>query len=157
MATLRVDQITVPLRAFRLHLSLEVGSTLALVGPSGAGKTTVLRAVAGLVRPERGLIAVDDEVFFDADRGLELPPEGRRVGLVFQEYALFPHMTVRQNVEYARRHAADEYLERFRITHLEGARPQELSGGERQRVALARALARDPQVLLLDEPLSALD
>jgi ABC-type sulfate/molybdate transport systems ATPase subunit len=157
MATLRVDQITVPLRAFRLHLSLEVGSTLALVGPSGAGKTTVLRAVAGLVRPERGLIAVDDEVFFDADRGLELPPEGRRVGLVFQEYALFPHMTVRQNVEYARRHAADEYLERFRIAHLAGARPQELSGGERQRVALARALARDPQVLLLDEPLSALD
>jgi molybdate transport system ATP-binding protein len=157
MATLRVDEITVPLRTFRLHLSLEVGSTLALVGPSGAGKSTVLRAVAGLVRPESGRIAVDDEVFFDADRGVELPPEGRRVGLVFQEYALFPHMTVRQNVEYARRHAADEYLERFRIAHLESARPQELSGGERQRVALARALARDPQVLLLDEPLSALD
>jgi molybdate transport system ATP-binding protein len=156
MATLRVDQITVPLRTFRLHLSLEVGSTLALVGPSGAGKTTVLRAVAGLVRPESGRIAVDDEVLSDGGR-VFLPPERRRVGLVFQEYALFPHMTVRQNVEYARRHAADEYLERFRIAHLADARPHQLSGGERQRVALARALARDPQVLLLDEPLSALD
>ena len=112
MATLRVDQLTVPLRAFRLQLRLEVGSTLALVGPSGAGKTTVLRAVAGLVRPESGRIAVDDDVFFDGERGIDLPPERRRVGLVFQEYALFPHMTVRQNVEYARRHAADEYLER---------------------------------------------
>ena len=157
MATLRVDQITVPLRTFRLQLSLEVGATLALVGPSGAGKTTVLRAVAGLVRPESGRISVDDEVFFDGERGIALPPEQRRVGLVFQEYALFPHMTVRQNVEYARRRAADEYLERFRIAHLEHARPHQLSGGERQRVALARALARDPQVLLLDEPLSALD
>jgi molybdenum ABC transporter ATP-binding protein len=157
MATLRVDQITVPLRTFRLDLSLEVGSTLALVGPSGAGKTTVLRAVAGLVRPAAGRIAVDDEVFFDGEREIALPPERRRVGLVFQEYALFPHMTVRQNIEYARRHAADAYLERFRIAHLERARPSQLSGGERQRVALARALARDPQVLLLDEPLSALD
>ena len=157
MATLIVDNVNVALRSFELELSLEVGSTLALVGPSGAGKTTVLRAVAGLVRPESGRIAVDDDVFFDGERGIDLPPERRSVGLVFQEYALFPHMTVRQNVEYARRHAADEYLERFRIAHLEDARPHQLSGGERQRVALARALARDPAVLLLDEPLAALD
>jgi molybdate transport system ATP-binding protein len=157
MATLRLEQINVPLRSYGLELSLEVGGTLALVGPSGSGKTTVLRVVAGLTRPQAGRVAVDDDIWFDSHDGRELPPERRRVGLVFQEYALFPHMSVRQNVEYARRHRADAYLERFRIAHLESARPNELSGGERQRVALARALARDPQVLLLDEPLSALD
>ena len=157
MATLRLDQVTVPLRTYRLELTLEVGATLALVGPSGAGKTTVLRAVAGLIRPESGRISVDADVFFDSGRGVNLPPERRSIGLVFQEYALFPHMTVRQNVEYARRHTADGYLERFRVAHLEAAHPRDLSGGERQRVALARALARDPRVLLLDEPLSALD
>jgi molybdate transport system ATP-binding protein len=155
MATLRLDEISLLLRSFELRLTLEVDRTVALVGPSGAGKTTVLRIVAGLTRPRSGRVAVDDEAWFDGGR--DLPPERRRVGLVFQEYALFPHMTVRQNVEYARRHAADDYLERFRIAHLAKARPGELSGGERQRVALARALARDPQVLLLDEPLAALD
>jgi molybdenum ABC transporter ATP-binding protein len=157
MATLTLDQVTIPLRAFELELTLEVTSTLALVGPSGSGKTTVLRAVAGLTRPQTGRIAVDDDVLFDGSRGVDVPPERRRVGLVFQEYALFPHMSVRQNIEYARKHGADDYLERFRIAELEAARPGELSGGEKQRVALARALARDPHVLLLDEPLSALD
>lgn len=155
MATLRLDEISLLLRSFELRLTLGVERTVALVGPSGAGKTTVLRIVAGLTRPRSGRVAVDEDVWFDGGR--ELPPERRRVGLVFQEYALFPHMTVRRNVEYARRHAADDYLERFRIAHLANARPGELSGGERQRVALARALARDPQVLLLDEPLAALD
>ena len=157
MATLLLDHVNVPLRSFELDLTLDVASTVALVGPSGSGKTTALRAAAGLVRPRSGRIAVDGETWFDARKGIDLPPDRRRVGLVFQEYALFPHMSVRANIEYARRHGADEYLERFRISALEHARPAQLSGGEKQRVALARALARDPQVLLLDEPLSALD
>jgi molybdate transport system ATP-binding protein len=130
---------------------------MALVGPSGAGKTTVLRAIAGLARPASGRIASDGEVWFDGASDISFAPDRRRVGLVFQDYALFPHLSVRQNIEYARRHKADEYLDRFGIRHLEQARPAELSGGERQRVAVARALARDPRVLLLDEPLSALD
>jgi ABC-type sulfate/molybdate transport systems ATPase subunit len=139
---------SLPLRAFELELTLDVERTTALVGPSGAGKTSVLRAVAGLVRP-RGRIAL-------GGRDLtSLPPEQRRVGLVFQDYALFPHMTVRGNVAYGG--AVGDLLERFHIAHLADARPAELSGGERQRVALARALARDPDVLLLDEPLAALD
>jgi molybdate transport system ATP-binding protein len=157
MAKLTLDQVTVPLRTFRLELSLEVGSTVALVGPSGAGKSTVLNTIAGLVKPAAGSIRCDEETWFDAGRGVFVRPEDRRVGLVFQDYALFPHLTVRQNIEYARRHPADEYLERFQIGHLQDARPGALSGGERQRVALARALARDPEILLLDEPLSALD
>jgi|SRR5581483_245925 len=146
-----------PLRTFELDLELEVEGTVALVGPSGAGKTSVLRAVTGLTRPRTGRIALDDDVWFDAERRVFRRPDERRVGLVFQEYALFPHMTVRQNVAYAGRQRVDEYLERFRIAHLANAKPTELSGGERQRVALARALAREPGVLLLDEPLSALD
>jgi ABC-type sulfate/molybdate transport systems ATPase subunit len=157
MATLHVDHLTVPLRSFDLGLSLDADRTVALVGPSGAGKTTALRAIAGLAKPAGGRIEVDGDVWFDAGRRVDLPPERRRAGLVFQDYALFPHMTVRQNIEYAQRHPADEYLDRFAIAHLEHVRPERLSGGERQRVALARALARDPQVLLLDEPLAALD
>jgi molybdenum ABC transporter ATP-binding protein len=154
---LRLD-FGVPLRSFELRLALDVGrETVALVGPSGAGKSTVLRAIAGLIRPGSGRIELDGERLFDADAGIDLPPERRRVGLVFQEYALFPHMTVAQNVEYGGKERAAELLERFRISHLAKARPGQLSGGERQRVGLARALARGPRVLLLDEPLSALD
>jgi len=131
---------------------------MALVGPSGAGKTSVLRVVAGLTRPPRGRVALGDEVWLDTARGVELPPERRRAGLVFQEYALFPHLSVHANVAYgAARRPVGALLERFRISHLADAHPRDLSGGERQRVALARALARRPEVLLLDEPLSALD
>jgi molybdate transport system ATP-binding protein len=147
-----------PLRSFRLTVAATLGrETLALVGPSGAGKSSVLRAIAGLLRPERGRIALDGEAWLETDAGVDLPPERRSVGLVFQEYALFPHLDVRRNVAFGGRERVDELLERFRISHLAKARPGDLSGGERQRVALARALARDPAVLLLDEPLAALD
>jgi molybdate transport system ATP-binding protein len=157
MDTLRIE-LDHPLRSFRLELELELGrETLALVGPSGAGKSSVLRSIAGLLRPERGRIALGTETWTDTERGIELPPERRSVGLVFQEYALFPHLDVRRNVAFGGRERVDELLARFRISHLAGARPGALSGGERQRVALARALARDPAVLLLDEPLAALD
>ena len=148
MAELRLD-VAVPLRAFELRVALDVGAeTVAVVGPSGAGKSTLLRAVAGLV-PSRGHVHVNGSDWSS------LPPERRSVGFVFQDYALFPHLSVRSNVAFGGEPGS--VLERLRIAHLADARPRDLSGGERQRVALARALARDPQVLLLDEPLSALD
>jgi molybdate transport system ATP-binding protein len=150
----------------RVGFALEA-ETLALVGPSGSGKTSVLRAIAGLLRPDRGRIAQGDTPWFDAGRGIDLAPEARSVGLVFQEYALFPHLTVSDNVAYgldhrrigrgATRKRVRSMLDRFGITQLANVRPDSLSGGERQRVALARAVATDPGVLLLDEPLSALD
>ena len=152
---------THPLRSFRASadLTVERGETVALVGPSGAGKTTVLRVVAGLLRPAEGAVALDDLVLLDTHRGIDVAPEHRRVGYLFQEYALFPHLDVASNVRFGapRRDDVAPLLERVRIAGLAQARIHELSGGERQRVALARALARDPAVLLLDEPLSALD
>jgi ABC-type sulfate/molybdate transport systems ATPase subunit len=154
-------RFTHPLRTFEASADLTVGAgeTLALVGPSGAGKTTVLRVVAGLLRPRQGRVSLDRIVLLDTERGIDVAPERRRVGYLFQEYALFPHLDVLRNVLFGARdgEAAHALLERFRIHGLAHARVSELSGGERQRVALARALARDPAVLLLDEPLSALD
>jgi ABC-type sulfate/molybdate transport systems ATPase subunit len=153
--TLRLD-LDVPLREFSLDVALGLDSeVVALVGPSGAGKTTLLRAVAGLVRA-RGSISVNGRDWLDSARGVDLPAEDRSVGLVFQDYALFPHLSVRKNVEFGRKGDAG-LLDRFGLARLADAKPHELSGGERQRVALARALAPDPAVLLLDEPLAALD
>jgi molybdenum ABC transporter ATP-binding protein len=153
---LRLD-LSLPRRGFDVELALDVGDeTVALVGPSGAGKTTVLRAVAGLTRPARGLVSCGSEVWFDSARGVDVRPEDRSVGFVFQEYALFPHLTVEQNVTFGGGRA-DRLLWRMGIEHLAKTKPGELSGGERQRVAIARALARSPRVLLLDEPMAALD
>jgi molybdate transport system ATP-binding protein len=151
--------------ALDVALKVREGECLALAGPSGAGKTSVLRVAAGLLRPERGRVECGGETWLDTDRGIDIPPERRRCGYVFQEYALFPHLMAWQNVAYPlggvrrpeRRRRAQELLERFGLGRLAQARPRTLSGGERQRVAVARALARGPGVLLLDEPLSALD
>jgi molybdate transport system ATP-binding protein len=163
---LRVEAST-RLGTFALDVALEVpaGTCLALAGPSGAGKTSVLRVVSGLVRPDRGVVRCGEELWLDTARGIDVAPERRRCGYVFQEYALFAHLRAWQNVAYplrgldraARRARAQELLERFGIGHLADRRPRGLSGGERQRVAVARALARSPAALLLDEPLSALD
>ena len=148
-------------------MRVPAGSTVAVAGPSGAGKTTLLRTIAGLARPRRGHIAFGDDVWLDTGAGVDVPAERRPVGLVFQDYALFPHLDVGANVAFPlaaagvprrdRARRADELLERLGVGGLAAARPAALSGGERQRVALARALARDPRVLLLDEPLASLD
>jgi molybdate transport system ATP-binding protein len=151
--------VDIPLRDFavRADLRVEAGDTLALVGPSGAGKTTILRAVAGLMHPKHGRITLGDQVWCDTERGVNLTPDERSVGYVFQQYALFPHLTVEGNIAFGAREPVGQLLDRFRLRHVAKARPHHISGGERQRTALARALARRPRVLLLDEPLSALD
>jgi ABC-type sulfate/molybdate transport systems ATPase subunit len=158
MATLELD-FTCRLRAFAVELSLAAEQeVLALAGPSGAGKTTVLRCVAGLHAPDAGRIACDGETWFEHGR-VDVPAERRSVGYVPQHHALFPHLTVERNVAFSGALEGDvaALLERLGIAHLAGERPARLSGGERQRVALARALARRPRLLLLDEPLAALD
>ena len=148
MGPLRLD-LTVRRRSFDVALALALErETVALVGPSGAGKSTVLRAVAGLVQA-RGRVTAAGETWLDSERGVDLAAERRSVGMVFQEYALFPHLSVRRNVEFGRKGQAG-LLERLGLAALADAKPRELSGGERQRVALARALAPDPAVLLLE-------
>ena len=147
-----------------LRLETDLAPVTVLFGPSGSGKTTVLRCLAGLERPEVGTIALGDEVWFDAARGVSRPPQERRIAFLFQEHALFPHLTVERNVGYglgllgsSKRRRVSELMDRFGLPGLAGRYPAELSGGQRQRVALARALATEPRLLLLDEPLSALD
>jgi molybdate transport system ATP-binding protein len=149
----------------RVDFAVEPGRCLALAGPSGAGKSTVLRLIAGTLKPDRGRVALEDQVWVDTARGVWLDPEQRRCGYVFQDYALFPHLSAWRNVAYGLRHVprherrqrAMTLLHRFGLAERADARPAQLSGGERQRVAVARALAPEPAVLLLDEPLSALD
>jgi molybdate transport system ATP-binding protein len=147
-----------------VELTVGHGKCLALAGPSGAGKTSLLRVAAGLLSPDHGRVEANGETWLDTAREIDLPPERRRCGYVFQHYALFPHLSAWQNVAYPvrglkqeRRARAIGLLERFGLGERADARPHTLSGGERQRVAVARALAREPEILLLDEPLSALD
>jgi molybdate transport system ATP-binding protein len=162
-------QIAVRLGALDLDVTIEAapGEIVAILGPNGAGKSTFLRAVAGLVPLVRGRVEVDDVVLEDVARGIHIPPERRPIGVVFQDYLLFPHLSALQNVAFglrargvAPREAnarAGSWLDRLGVGEHAGSRPRALSGGEAQRVALARALAIDPRVLLLDEPLAALD
>ncbi len=154
------------LPGFTLDVEWSAGDGVAaLFGPSGAGKTLTLQCLAGLVRPDAGRIVVDAQVLFDSVAGIDVPPQRRRVGYVFQGYALFPHLTVRGNVGFGlrdrgrgeRRRREDEVLARLGLEAFAERYPRELSGGQRQRAALGRALATDPALLLLDEPLSALD
>jgi molybdate transport system ATP-binding protein len=145
-----------------IAFNVQEGEFLTLFGRSGAGKTTLLRCLAGLAGPDGGHIRVKGEAWFDGTRGISLPPQQRRVGFMFQDYALFPNMTVRGNLEFALRPGAnrkriDELIEMMELGELQGRKPVMLSGGQQQRVALARALAAEPKLLLLDEPLSALD
>src|SRR5262245_57304380 len=152
--------------AFCLDVYLEAPSGITILfGASGSGKTTLLKAIAGILRPDRGRIAVNGTLFFDSDTGADCPMRERKVGYVFQQLALFPHLSVIDNVAYGlytqsraeRRKRAQAMLASFAIERLANRRPAAISGGEQQRVALARALAIQPRVLLLDEPLSALD
>jgi molybdate transport system ATP-binding protein len=155
---------------FQLDIAFRSDATrLVLFGPSGAGKSLTLRAIAGLLRPEAGAIVLDGDALFDARAGVDVPAGERRLGYLFQEYALFPHLTVRQNVSFGLRRgllnprraeaiaAADRWLDTLEIRALADRYPDELSGGQRQRTALARALAAEPRALLLDEPFAALD
>ena len=154
-------KIRLPRSGFTINLELACapGKLLSLVGPSGAGKTSILRVLAGLEKPASGHITCGGFTWVDTAAGVYVPPQKRRLGYVFQEFTLFPHLTIRENAAFAAidRQTADELLKRLKIWHLRDARPDKISGGERQRAAICQALARIPRALLLDEPFSALD
>ncbi len=163
--TLRAGQ-----RSFHLEVRIRAEcQRMVIFGPSGAGKSLLLKAIAGLMTPEQGRIRLGDTVFFDVQAGIDLAPQARRVGYLFQDYALFPHLTVRQNIGFGlcrgwrnpgakrRLEAVDYWLDAFQLAHLAHQHPGELSGGQKQRTALARALVASPRALLLDEPFAALD
>lgn len=145
----------------KIQTTIQTGELVALFGQSGAGKTTLLKILAGLLTPDKGLIRFGHTVWFDSGQQISLAPQKRNVSLMFQDYALFPNMTVEQNIRFAlpdKNHTlATELLNSLGLNELRKRKPEGLSGGQKQRVALARALARKPQLLLLDEPLSALD
>jgi len=162
--------LNAPGRRFELDVSFSASARWCVIhGPSGAGKSLLLQAIAGLVQPERGRILLGERVLFDAAAGIVVPTRDRRLGYLFQDYALFPHLNVRQNIAFGLRRGAlnpkrgddspavQRWLAAFELEAVAGQRPHQLSGGQRQRVALARALVNDPAALLLDEPFAALD
>jgi molybdate transport system ATP-binding protein len=168
MISIRIKKDFGGITSERFALSIEIDvppEITILFGPSGSGKTTTIKSIAGIIQPDAGHISINGHTLFDSELKINQPIRSRQVGLVFQNLALFPHMTALGNVEFAtsglakdeRRERAVELLERLRIAHTAARRPHEISGGEAQRVALARALASKPQLLLLDEPLSAID
>ena len=152
-------------QTFLLEVEFQASSGVTVIfGPSGAGKSTILQCLAGLLRPDSGRVSIGGETVFDSSRKINIPAQLRRVGYLFQDLALFPHMTAAENIGFGIRvngqekvRRVEEMLERFHISRVAAHRPEEISGGERQRVALARALATEPRLLLLDEPFSALD
>jgi len=149
------------------HFNFEINlqnttQSLAILGPSGAGKTMLLRCIAGLITPDEGYICIDDHVLFDKSKNINLPPSQRKVGFLFQNYCLFPHMTVYDNIAFSVSKTSDalkihHLLDAFKLSSISQNKPSEISGGQQQRVALARAIATDPDILLFDEPFSALD
>jgi len=146
----------------KVDCEIATGSFISLYGASGVGKTSLLRILAGLLSPDKGHIEVNGRIWLDTDEGIDLKPQQRKIGFVFQDYALFPNMTVRENRFYAlpkvnETEIADELMEVIELTELQNRKPDTLSGGQKQRVALARALVGRPEILMLDEPLSALD
>ena len=175
MISLHMEKTFAPGRTgegFHLNVQLDLPSgkaSIVLFGASGSGKTLTLQCLAGLARPDNGSIAIDGETLFDAGRGVHIPARHRRIGYMFQDYALFPHLTVLHNVAYGRsglfpwriraaeRRRALDMLDHFGVAHLAHRYPAQLSGGQKQRVSLARALNAAPRLLLLDEPFSALD
>lgn len=145
-----------------LNFEITQGEFVTIYGPSGAGKTSALRMIAGLMQPDAGSIKVNNQVWYDSNENVSLSPQKRNLGVVFQDYALFPNMTVRQNLEFAisksnDKHTVDGLIEMMELDALQHRKPNTLSGGQKQRVALARALIQKPRILLLDEPLAALD
>ncbi|WP_051677155.1 ATP-binding cassette domain-containing protein [Maridesulfovibrio frigidus] len=158
--TLRID-IRKKLANFTLDVSLKCpsGTLTAIVGPSGAGKSTLVRIISGLELPDEGIVSLGDKLWNDTATNFHATPQKRGLGLVFQEYTLFPHLTVRKNVGFAAvdKSCVQELLNKFGIDHIADRKPSGISGGERQRAAFCQALAREPVLLLLDEPFSALD